>query len=163
MIKPFLIQSSQQTMKKRRNFSQSWNPYTPYCFSIIESLLNLFTVSCIVISINYRKIFDVGKGEIWCHRQAYRLTFNWSIEINLMYKNSPVDFESKINLLTLYLIRIYGFVAACMSTCTLYTCNMHMHACLHMYVLYPSHSHVGRIHHLDMMDFNENIFSSKIM
>ena len=34
----FLIHGSQPIMKKGRNFSQWGNPYTPYCFSCVESL-----------------------------------------------------------------------------------------------------------------------------
>ena len=36
----FLIHGSQPIMKKGRNFSQWGNPYTPYCFSCVESLLS---------------------------------------------------------------------------------------------------------------------------
>ena len=48
----FLIQLSQPIMKKGRNFSQSWNPYTPYCFSSVKSLLLLLLQSYIFTQLN---------------------------------------------------------------------------------------------------------------
>ena len=36
---PFLIQESQPITIKCRDFSQSWNPYTPQCSSSVESFL----------------------------------------------------------------------------------------------------------------------------
>ena len=54
----FIIQSSKPSMTKGRNFSQSSNPYTRYCFSSIESLLRIIYVI---------KMIDILNGLKWSY------------------------------------------------------------------------------------------------
>ena len=48
----FFVQRYQPIMIKWRDFSQSWYPYTPYCFSIVESLLSYPSIVVLCIRDN---------------------------------------------------------------------------------------------------------------
>ena len=57
-----LTQSPQPILKKERNFSQSWNPYTPFYFSSVESF---FLYQCLF---RHR---GGGVKPVWCDFNHY--------------------------------------------------------------------------------------------
>ena len=60
----FLIQASQPVTIKGRDFSKSLNPYTPYWFSSVESLLyNSRGRGCLFFKIDYIELSNLNSDK----------------------------------------------------------------------------------------------------